>query len=147
MDITTLIPLSKCLDVTVMEIINGERIENQTLNNKSNEFAEVTIRLANKKIKKQIKKIVLTIIGIVILIVLISVFIYFKNFAYEYIYRYDIEPSEFINIENLQFEDEIIIKKAKLPEEEYLTLDYLEKRDMFYFLDVTGSLKVKKRID
>jgi len=90
MDISLLKPLSKLLNVSVIEIINGERLSLDTAQIKTEEAIENTITYSNKKIKKVRKKNRFIILAIVI-IALISLFFCYKGLA---LYILTAEPLE-----------------------------------------------------
>lgn len=85
MDLSLLKPLSKILGVSVMELLNGERVAIGEINFKSEEILIDTIDYASKKIKKVKKNkfltisltIVITILSIILLDTLQAIL--FKN--------------------------------------------------------------------
>lgn len=87
MDIQLLQPLADCLDVSVIELLNGKKIENDN-NEYTKEFIDKTLEIANIKLNEKIKKIIFFIILAITLLLLtiLSIFCY-KFIAAEHIYK------------------------------------------------------------
>ena len=68
MDMSLLIPVCDLLDVSITELLNGERIESSKIKEQTDNAIKNTIKYSNEKIRKnRIKNIVLTILLIGIL--------------------------------------------------------------------------------
>lgn len=72
MDLSLLIPLSEILNVSVTELLNGEKIEKEEINSKNEEVLINTIDYSTNIIKKTKKNIILTIL-LTIVITLLSI--------------------------------------------------------------------------
>ena len=127
MDIQLLQPLADCLDVSVIELLNGKKIENDN-NEYTKEFIDKTLEIANIKLNEKIKKIIFFIILAITLLLLtiLSIFCY-KFIAAEHIYKnnyisfddnYYKRVSEIDIIEDIE---EITINTINI--ENYLSLD------------------------
>ena len=78
MDMSLLKPLSEILDVSINEILNGEKISNKDFKEKADEVLTNTIKYSNKRISK-IKKI------IIICIVTFVSLLFITTFSIDYI--------------------------------------------------------------
>lgn len=158
MDISLLKPLSKCLKVSITEIINGERLEDDNVKTKAEEAIESTIKYSNKRLKKVKKKnriiVLLTIVG-----VLLSCFFTYKGIA---LYVYNAEPLEeqFLSfVDGLNNQDKMTITYKAVNDADYLVYDEMKIRNdfssfikkegteeeynslIYYLNDETGKLK------
>jgi len=75
MDLSLLIPLSDILGVSVTEILNGEKIDNDEMNSKSEEILIDTISYSSKEIKRLEKNRFLTMLLVIFIIILLVIFI------------------------------------------------------------------------
>ena len=75
MDISLLKPLSECLDISVIELINGEKILSEDVSVKSSEAIEKTFTYANRRIKKSRIRIV----SVVSLLCIFLIFFTYKG--------------------------------------------------------------------
>ncbi len=80
MDISLLKPLSEILDISIAELLNGKKINNEEKYLKTEEALEKTINYSSKEIKKarKIKRIILNL-AIIIIITIIFLFKIFQN--------------------------------------------------------------------
>ena len=63
MDLSLLKPLSEILEVSITEILSGDRIDNKSLKSVSEEVVKNTVEYSDKKIKKsRIKNIIFSIL-------------------------------------------------------------------------------------
>lgn len=100
-DISLLVDLSKKLDISIQDLLNGEELSSEQSQIKCDENIKDTIEIANKKIKKNKKLYSLIILGIVLLFVLIF-----------FITRYPKESS-FEIIQNSNYADKVVTLKIK----------------------------------
>ena len=129
MDMSLLKPLCEILDISITELLNGERIVNENLKDKTDDLIKGTIDYTNKKIKKnKIKNITFTIIGVII----ISCILYFGYKLY-LLNKYTLEKPENVSeiVEGLKNQSEIKIYKRTLNEEDYLVLSQFKIRNDF----------------
>ncbi len=122
MDISLLKSLSEVLDVSVVELINGEKIEEKDISSKSGEAVEKTIKYAKKKMKKSKIKI----ISVLSILFLIFGFLIYKV-ALVTFYSFSDEKIKTINelAEGLTIKDNISIYKRVDD-----NFDYIEKDDI-----------------
>lgn len=73
MDMSLLKPLSEILDVSINEIINGEKISNKEFKEKADEVLTNTIKYSNKRISK-IKKIIIICVVTFVSLLFITTF-------------------------------------------------------------------------
>lgn len=81
MDISMLKPLSELLDVSIIELINGEK------NNDIDDFVDNTIKLASNNIKNKIRSVVRVLVVSIIIILIGVCYTVYKIVAEEYIYN------------------------------------------------------------
>ena len=127
MDISLLKPLSEILEVSIAELINGEKIYNN-YSKESDTAIEATITYANNKIKKaKIKNIVFISLSIII------IFVLYKSY---FLFRYKVEPlkeNEYNEIiSGLNNQNEMVIYKKTINDEEYITLNDIKIRNDFH---------------
>lgn len=130
MDISLLKPLSKCLKVSITEIINGERLAEDNVKVKAEEAIESTIKYSNKRIKKAKKKNRIVLL-ITILVVLLCCFFTYKGIA---LYVYSAEPLEeqFLSfVDGLNNQDKMTITYKPVIEEDYLVYEEMKIRNDF----------------
>lgn len=88
-DLSLLIPLSECLDITLSELLNGEEIKEK------NEKVENSIKITLNYSKKKITNLKRVLFIMVIILLLFTVFIFFNHKDYKY---YDGDVSKWENI-------------------------------------------------
>lgn len=119
MDVSLLKPLSEILEVSIVEILSGERIESDNIFDKSNEVVENTLDYSKEEIRKNKIKIIASIC-IFIFIILNCIYFGYKGLN---LYRYS--TSEWVNkeIKNpYNFDKVYKVYKKTIPEEEYITI-------------------------
>lgn len=131
MDMSLLKPLSDILDVSIVEIINGEKVEEKEFNQKSSEAIEKTIKHSKEKEKKLKRRMVIKTLLIVALIFFISFFIY--KISYLKIYSTQEREKEEITaiVDGLKTQNTMFIYKKTLKEEEYFIQDEFKIRNDF----------------
>lgn len=131
MDMSLLKPLSEILDVSIIEIINGEKIEDKELTKKSEEAIEKTIKHSKLKINKTKKK--LLILASIILLIM-SIVVHF-SYKMQVLMLYNVEKkdSEYIEdlLEGLNNQREITISPKYLDMGEYLEWQGIKIRNDF----------------
>lgn len=138
MDISLLKPLSEILGVSITELLNGERIEEDNIKSKSDEVVNNTIILSNNKIKKsKFKSILLTTICIIILFVV--VFFGYKGYLLN---KYTFKKPDNVDeiVRGLKNQKEINVNKRTLTKEEYLTIENFKIRNDFKDYELTNKV-------
>lgn len=79
-DLSLLIPLSECLDITLNELLNGEEINEQ--NEKVENSLKITLNYSKKKIRN-LKIILFIMVGIIILFTMFIIFNHQENKYYD----------------------------------------------------------------
>lgn len=128
MDMALLKPLSECLGVSVIELINGERITDKDASNKSNEIVCEALNYEKKKAKKNKTKIILgTIFSVVIIFCL--VYCSYKGFM---LVMYNASITDIDKIKKgLEVENTLTIYKKTIAEDKYLVVDDIKIRNDF----------------
>lgn len=128
MDMSLLKPLCEILEVSITELLNGERIDNSNIQNKSDEVIKNTLDYSNKKIKKsRVKNIIYTILTIVVLFTLIF-FGYKYSLLNDYTYKKPDNVDEILK--GLKNSKEIKIYKRTIPESDYFVLGNFKMKNV-----------------
>lgn len=148
MDIAILKPLSEQLDISILELMNGEKIEKEDIILRTNEIVESTLDYTENKIKKLVKRIIKIMAIVILFIVLFIGYIYFKLFAAESLFQYNYHEGfgvtgDLLLNENL-FENEIIVEKKEINEDEYWILDKMSNEHSEHSEKNNLILKIKK---
>ena len=127
--------MGKTLNISVNELLLGEKINENNLFDKSKESIAATIDYSQKAIKKKTKKIYLKIIISIIIIFLVSFFGYKIYLLNKYNINKIPEAKQVIkNFTNYQI---INIKNKALNNDEYFVLDNIKmKNDFLNFTEV-----------
>ena len=138
MDISLLKPLSEYLDVSVVEILSGEKIINEKVYVKAEEVTLNTLDYAESKIKNnKLKTIIIIIASLIILFIMI--FIIYKSVL---LMKYNVEPisnyEEFVI--NLDFKNTIKVYKKTIDNN-----DYLIESDIKFRNDFRKYTKIKEK--
>lgn len=132
MDISLLKPLSECLDVSIVELINGEKFENEDVSKKSGEAVQKTLSYAKKKIKKNRFRTIAVVS-------LLSVFLIFFAYKGALLYFYSISDDNVKQLEDivsgLTFKDSISLYKKTIPESDYIVIDDIKIKNIFSEFD------------
>jgi len=131
MDMSLLKPLSEILDVSIVEIINGEKIEEKEVKQKSSEAIVKTIKHSEDKEKKLKRKTIVKTLFIVFFIILVGLLIY--KISYLKIYSNQKRENEEIKriVEGLSDQPKMTIYKKTLNENEYLIYEDIKIRNDF----------------
>lgn len=127
MDISLLKPICEIFEVSIIELLNGERISNDNLYVKSNEVMESTLIQNEEEIKKSKAKIIIKMCLVFILIILC---IYFRYKGFN-LYRYS--TSEYVGkeIKNpFNFDKVYKVYKKTIPEYEYITIKNIKMKNI-----------------
>lgn len=129
MDMSLLEPLCKILDISIVELLNGEKIQRTEFKEKSEEVVTNTINYSQYEIKKtKYKNILGTILSIILIV--ISILIIYKFFL---LHTYKFEKTNDIEniISGLKENYEIKIYKKTIPDVMYTTIDNIKIRNDF----------------
>ena len=129
MDISLLKPLSEILEVSIVELINGEKIEVDNVYIKSDEVVENTLNYAEDKIKKNKIKIILRVVTSIVFIVAL-IFLIYKSFLLNK-YNADIPENYEQIVDGLTLDKTIKIYKKTINENDYLIVDDIKIRNDF----------------
>lgn len=140
MDISLLKPLSEYLGVSIIELINGERIENKDVSDKSNEIVFEALNYEKIKVKKIKTKIILKTI-FSLLMIFCLVYCSYKGFMLV-MYNASISNIEEIK-EGLKVKNTLTIYKKTIEEDKYLFVDDIKIRNDFK--DFTEVEKVNEQ--
>ena len=139
MDISFLEPLSKILDVSVVEILNGEKLMNENICKQADKITLNTLNYAKNKIKhNKIKNIIVCLVVLIILFLLS--FVIYKGILLSV---YNVEPIENYEtfVKKLEIKDEIKIYKKTINDQDYLSEFDIKIRNDFkgYTREVDGD--------
>lgn len=131
MDMSLLKPLSEILDVSIVELINGEKIKEKELKQKSNEALEKTIK-HNKLKEEKLKRVVILKTIFTVIIVLLVTFLTYKTIFIN-IYKNNNYDNEYIESfkEAYNNQNTMTIYKRTIPEEDYLVYEDIKIRNDF----------------
>ena len=131
MDMSLLKPLSEILDVSIIEIINGEKIEDKEVKQKSEEAIEKTIKHSKTKEKKIKRKTIIKTIMLIFITIIIGLLIYKTR----YIKLYSNQEYDKKYIEDFKAgysnQKEMTIYKKTIDEDEYLIFNDIKIRNDF----------------
>lgn len=118
MDISFLKPLSEILEVSIVELLSGEKIKKEDINKSSINVVEKTLSYADEKIKKNKIRWSIIITLCVIIFILSTIGLY----KLVLISIYKVEPPENYEqvIKGLSLDKELKIYKKTIPDTEYL---------------------------
>lgn len=129
MDVSLFKPVCEILDISIVELLNGEKIEQKSIKEKSDNTIKSTIEYSNKKIKKsRIKNIIYTILVIIVLTTII-IFGYKYSLLNDYTFKKPENVDEIVN--GLKNSKEIKVYKRTIPENEYFVLGNFKIKNVF----------------
>jgi len=140
MDMSLLKPLCEELDISITELLNGERIDSNNLKNKADDVIKETIDYTEKRIKKnKIKNILFTIIGVIVFIIIL-----FFGYKFVLLNKYTLDRPDNVDeiIKGLKNQKEIKVIKRTISEDEYLNIENFKIRNDFKdykFVDTVGE--------
>lgn len=127
MDMSLLIPVCDILDISITELLNGERIENENLKEQTDKAIKNTLDYTDKKIHKNKIK---NIIGTVFIIIFIVCFLFF-GYKFYLLRKYTAEKIEDYQkvVNGLNTQKEIRVYKRTIPDSDYLVVDHFKIRN------------------
>jgi len=129
MDVSLLKTVCDILDISIVELLNGERINQDDIKSKTDDTIKNTIKYSNEKIiKNRLISIVCTIF-IIFLLCFGTFFCYKLNLLKKYSSKKPDNANEIVN--GLRNTKEIKIYKRTLSEDEYLVLDNFKLKNEF----------------
>lgn len=139
MDMSLLIPVCDILEVSITELLNGERIDNESLKEQTEKAIKNTIDFTDKKMR--FSKIKSSVITIIILIVLVGLSYFGYKFYLINKYTFDKPNNVEKVLKGINNKSEIKIIKRTLNKDEYLMLDNFKIRNDFedYVMDNKNS--------
>ncbi len=138
MDVSLFKPVCEILEVTIVELLNGERIKQDDMKIKVDDTIRNTIEYTNKKIKNnKVKNVLLTIL--IIAILCIGTF-----FGYKFVLlnKYTLEKPNNVEeiVKGLKNQKEIKINKRTISEDEYFTIENFKIRNDFKDCEITNTV-------
>ena len=138
MDVSLFKPVCEILNISIVELLNGERIEQDSIKYKTDDTIKNTIVYSNNKIKKnRIKNIVCTVLVIIVLFVLMF-FGYKYSLLNDYTYKKPDNVDEILK--GLKNNKEIKIYKRTIPEPDYFVLDNFKMKNVLDGYEQEGEV-------
>lgn len=139
MDMSLLIPVCDILEVSITELLNGERIEKESLKEQTENAIKNTLDYTDKKIRKsRVKHILCTV-----LIICFLVCGCFFGYKFYLLNKYTLKKPENVEelLKGIKNNREIKIYKRTINEDEYFKVDNFKIRNDFkdYVLDDRNS--------
>lgn len=129
MDISLLEPLCKLLDISIVELLNGEIIQKTDFKEKSEEVVVNTIYYGQNEIRKtKYKNIVGTFLFIFLFFV--SILTMYKVLLLQ-TYKFEKPKNVETIVNGLKSEDEIKLYKKTISDDKYVTIDNIKIRNDF----------------
>ena len=131
MDVSLLKPVCDILEISIVELLNGERIKQDDLKIKTDDTLKNTIEYSNKQIKNsRIKSIILT--SLVIAIMCVGLFFGYKLVLLN---KYTLKKPDNVEeiVKGLKNQKEIKIYKRTLSNDEYFEIENLKIRNDFKY--------------
>ena len=138
MDVSLFKPVCEILDISIIELLNGEKIKDDDINNKTEDTIKNTIEYSNKKIKNsRIKNIIATLI--VIIILCIGVFFGYKLVLLN---KYTLKRPDNVSeiVKGLRNTREIKIYKRSIASEEYFKIENFKIKNIISDYSLTNSV-------
>ncbi|MBQ7104709.1 MAG: helix-turn-helix transcriptional regulator [Bacilli bacterium] len=144
MDMSLLKPLSEILEVSIIEIINGEEIKDKEIKQKSSEAIVKTIKHSKDK-EKKIKRRTITKTLLTVFLIFVIGFLTYKVSYIKIYSNQDREKEEIKKIvDGLSNQQTMTIYKKTLNENEYLIYDDIKIRNDFKNFKYEEKLSSKK---
>ena len=139
MDLSLLKPLSEILEVSITEILSGDRIDDNSLKNVSEEVVKITVEYSNDRIRKsKIKNIIFSI-----LLVIGLMFVCFLSYKLFLLDRFCLDEPDIARevAEGFRKKKELKIYKRTIDEDDYFVLGNFKIRNDFkdYVMDKKNS--------
>ncbi len=138
MDVSLLNPVCNILGISIVELLNGEKIKQDELIIKTDDTIKNTIEYSNKQIKNsRIKSIILT--SLVIAIVCVGVFFGYKIVLLN---KYTLKKPDNVEeiVKGLKNQKEIKIYKRTLSNDEYFEIENLKIRNDFKDFELANTV-------
>jgi transcriptional regulator with XRE-family HTH domain len=129
MDVSLLKPVSELLKISIVELLNGERIKQDDIKNKTEDTIKSTIEYSNNRIKKnRVKNIFFTILIILVL----STCIFF-GYKLVLLHKYTLEKPDNVDevVKGLKNSKEIKVYKRTISESDYFVIENFKIRNDF----------------
>ena len=129
MDVSLIKPVCDILEISVVELLNGERIRQDDMNNKTYDTIRNTIEYSNKQVKNsRIKSIFLTIF--ILLIITVGLFFGYQLYLLN---KYTLKRPNNVEeiVKGLNNQKEIKVYKRTIPKDEYLEFNHFKIRNDF----------------
>ena len=127
MDVSLMQPVCDILGISIVELLNGEKIKQEDIKSKSESTLKDTITYSKKKIKKsKIKSIMFTTIAIALLLVVV-----FFGYKFYLLNKYTYPKPDNVKeiVEGLKNPKEVKILKKTIPDNDYLTIENFRIRN------------------
>lgn len=138
MDVSLLKPVCDILEISIVELLNGERIKQDDLKIKTDDTLKNTIEYSNKQIKNsRIKSIILT--SLVIAIMCVGLFFGYKLVLLN---KYTLKKPDNVEeiVKGLKNQKEIKIYKRTLSNDEYFEIENLKIRNDFKDFELSNTV-------
>ena len=138
MDVSLLNPVCDILGISIVELLNGEKIKQDELIIKTDDTIKNTIEYSNKQIKSsRIRSIILTLLIIVIMCV--GVFFGYKLVLLN---KYTLKKPDNVEeiVKGLKNQKEIKIYKRTLSNDEYFEIENLKIRNDFKDFELSNTV-------
>lgn len=136
MDISFLKPLSEILEVSILEILNGERISYDNIADKSGEIIENTLIFNKKELQLQKLKIIFSM-SISFIFIILSILLINQSLNYM---RYSNDLDDKSNIQDkFSFKNNITIYKKTLDSSDYFPFNSLKIKNIFSELSLINE--------
>ncbi len=139
MDVSLMQPVCDILGISIVELLNGEKINQEDIKSKSESTLKDTIAYSKKKIKKsKIKSIIFTTLVIALLLV-----VGFFGYKFVLLNVYTLKRPDSVEevVKGLKNSSELKLYKKTIPEDEYLVVENFKIRNDFkdYKLTLTSG--------
>lgn len=138
MDVSLLKPVCDILGISIVELLNGEKIKQDDFKTKTDDTIKNTIEYSNKQIKNsRIKSIILTLL--VIVIICIGIFFGYKIVLLN---KYTLKKPDNVEeiVKGLKNQKEIKIYKRTLSNDEYFEIENLKIRNDFKDYELVNTV-------
>lgn len=129
MDVSLLKPVCELLEISIVELLNGEKIKQEEIKDKTDDTIKNTIEYSNNRIKNsKLKNIIYT--TIIIIFICVCVFFGYKIVLLN---KYTFKRPDNVDkiLKGIKNQKEIKIHKRTISEDEYLDLRYYKIRNDF----------------
>ena len=138
MDVSLLKPVCEILDISIVELLNGERFKQEDMKDRADDTIKNTIEYSNKQIKNnRIKNVILT--SLVIAILCVGIFFGYKLVLLN---KYTLKKPDNVEeiVKGLQNQKKIKIYKRTLSSDEYFEIENLKIRNDFKDFELDNTV-------